>query len=100
MKDAPVFYLIYLGLIIISVFIILIPGIPLFPIMWISQTLNAILLPIILILVLKLSNNKQLMGKWKNKRLQNVLAIMLTIIISLITVLLLITSFASPSQIQ
>lgn len=100
MKDAPVFYLIYLGLIIISVFIILIPGIPLFPIMWISQTLNAILLPIILILVLKLSNNKQLMGKWKNKRFQNVLAIMLTIIISLITVLLLITSFASPSQIQ
>lgn len=91
-KEAPIFYSIYAGIIGISVVIILIPGIPLFPIMWLSQSLNAILLPILLILVLKLSNDTQLMGDWKNKRLQNVLAIVLTILISLVTLSLLVTS--------
>jgi Mn2+/Fe2+ NRAMP family transporter len=60
--------------------------------MWLSQTLNAILLPILLVLVLKLSNNQQLMGKWKNGRLQNILAITLTIFISLVTMALLATT--------
>ena len=91
-KEAPVFYGIY-GLIIgLSVVVVLIPGIPLFPLMWLSQSLNAILLPIMLVLVLKLSNNKALMGKWKNKRFQNILAIGLTILISLLSLSLLVTS--------
>lgn len=91
-KEAPVFYSIYSGIILISVLIVLIPGIPLFPMMWISQSLNAILLPVLLILVLKLSNNEQLMGEYRNKRIQNYLAIGLTILISLITLALLVTS--------
>lgn len=91
-SEAPVFYTLYIAIISISVLIVLIPGIPLFPIMWISQTLNAVLLPILLILVLKLTNNRQLMDKWKNKRLQNILAIALTVFISFVTLALLITS--------
>jgi Mn2+/Fe2+ NRAMP family transporter len=90
--EAPVFYGIYAGLIGLSVLIVLIPGIPLFPMMWLSQTLNAVLLPVLLVLVLKLSNNEQLMGKWVNKRFQNILAGGLTVFISLVTVALLVTS--------
>ena len=70
----------------------MIPGIPLFPIIWFSQTLNAVFLPVLLVLVLKLSNNEQLMGDWKNKRFQNILAGGLTIVINLVTVTLLVTS--------
>jgi Mn2+/Fe2+ NRAMP family transporter len=92
LKDAPVFYGIYIGIIAVSVLIIMIPGIPLFPIMWLSQTLNAVFLPVLLVLVLKLSNNEQLMGDWKNKRSQNILAGGLTVFISLVTVTLLVTS--------
>jgi NRAMP (natural resistance-associated macrophage protein)-like metal ion transporter len=92
MHDAPVFYGIYAGIIAVSVLIVLIPGIPLFPIMWLSQTLNAVFLPVLLVLVLKLSNNEQLMGNWKNKRFQNILAGGLTVFISLVTVALLVTS--------
>ena len=91
-KEAPVFYGLYGAMITLSVVIVLIPGIPLFPLMWLSQSLNALLLPIILILLLKLSNNVQLMGKWKNKRFQNVLAYGLTILISLLSLALLVTS--------
>lgn len=91
-KEAPIFYSIYAAIIGISVIIVLIPGIPLFPLMWVSQTLNAVLLPVLLILVLKLSNNDQLMGKWKNKGLQNYLASGLTILIALLSIALLVTS--------
>ncbi len=91
-NEAPVFYGTYAAIIGVSVLIVLIPGIPLFPIMWLSQTLNAIFLPVLLVLVLKLSNNEQLMGRWKNKRFQNILAGGLTIFISLVTVALLATS--------
>ncbi|MBW6467046.1 MAG: Nramp family divalent metal transporter [Brevefilum sp.] len=91
-QEAPVFYGIYSGIIAVSVLIVMIPGIPLFPIMWLSQTLNAVFLPVLLVLVLKLSNNEQLMGNWKNKRFQNILAGGLTVFISLVTVALLLTS--------
>jgi len=92
-KEAPVFYSIYGGIIALSILIIFIPGIPLFSIMWISQSVNAVLLPVLLVLVLKLSNQEAIMGKWRNKRVQNILAGSLTGLISLVTLVLLATSF-------
>ncbi len=91
-KDAPVFYALYIGIIAISVIIVLIPGIPLFPLMWLSQTLNALFLPILLVLVLKLANNQPLMGEWKNKGFQNILGSGLTLLISLVAIALLLSS--------
>ena len=91
-SEAPVFYGLYVAVILISVIIVLIPGIPLFPIMWLSQSMNAILLPVLLILLLKLANDKELLGKWVNKKRQNYLTIFLTILITVITIAL----FAIP----
>lgn len=96
-SEAPVFYGIYTGIIALSVLVVLIPGVPLFPLMWLSQSLNALLLPIMLVLVLKLSNNASLMGEWKNKGLQNILATSLTLFISVIAIAFLITSFLEIS---
>ena len=92
-KEAPIFYGLYLGMIVISVLVILIPGIPLFPLMWLSQALNALLLPVILVLVLKLVNDHSIMGDWRNSRLQNSLAWGLTVLITAVAVLLLVSSF-------
>ncbi len=88
-REAPLFYGLYVGIIVLSVIVVLIPGIPLFPIMWISQAVNAILLPVLLVLVLKLVNNRRVMGDWVNRRWQNVLAWALTGLIALVTVVLL-----------
>ena len=88
-REAPLFYGLYVGIIVLSVIVVLIPGIPLFPIMWISQAVNAILLPVLLVLVLKLVNNRRVMGDWVNRRWQNVLAWGLTGLIALVTVVLL-----------
>ncbi len=92
-QEAPFFYGLYIGIIVLSVIVVLIPGIPLFPIMWLSQSLNAILLPVLLVLVLKLVNNRRVMGEWVNRRWQNILAWTLTGLISLVTVVLFVSPF-------
>jgi len=71
------------------VLIVLIPGMPLFQMMILSQTLNAILLPVILVLVLQLANDRAVMGQYRNTRLTNILAIAITILIVLVTAVLL-----------
>jgi len=91
-REAPVFYGLYAGMIGIGVLVVLIPGIPLFPLMWLSQTANAVFLPVLLILILKLANSRRIMGQWRNSRLQNVLAWGLTGIVGAITIML----FLSP----
>jgi NRAMP (natural resistance-associated macrophage protein)-like metal ion transporter len=90
-KDAPIFYGLYIGIILVSVIFVLIPGMPLFQIMWLSQSVNAILLPVLLVLVLKLVNQRVVMGAWVNKRFQNILAGGLTVMIALVTVALLVS---------
>ena len=88
-REAPVFYGSFIGIIVFSVLIVLIPGMPLFQMMILSQTLNAILLPVILILVLRLANDKAVMGKYRNTRLTNILAIAITALIVAVTAILL-----------
>ncbi|MCU0520042.1 MAG: divalent metal cation transporter [Anaerolineae bacterium] len=90
-KDAPVFYAIFVGMIVMGVLVALIPGIPLFPVMWLSQALNALLLPVLLVLVLRLVNDARIMGRWANGRVQNVLAWALTAFIAAVGILLLIS---------
>ena len=92
-KDAPVFYSIFISIMLISMLFVLIPGIPLFQIMLISQSVNAILLPVILILVLVLANDKNIMGKWVNNRFSNYLGYALTGVIFLATIALLVGEF-------
>ncbi len=91
-KEAPIFHGIYIGIIVVSVVVVLIPGIPLFPVMWLSQALNALLLPVLLVLVLKLVNDARIMGRWTNGRLQNGLSWALTAFIAAIGVLMLVTA--------
>jgi Mn2+/Fe2+ NRAMP family transporter len=73
-SEAPQFYGLYTMLIILGAGIVLIPKIPLFPVMYISQVINGIALPLILVFMLKLTNNKKLMGEYVNKRGYNIVA--------------------------
>ena len=86
--NARPFFILYIGTILISVAVILIPGIQLFPLMWISQSINAIILPVLLFYLIKLVNNKRLMGSWVNSPLQNLLARIMTVLIIVTTVFL------------
>jgi Mn2+/Fe2+ NRAMP family transporter len=72
-SEAPQFYGLYSLLIFVGAGIILIPGVPLFPVMYISQVINGLVLPVILIFMLLLINNKKLMGEYTSKRGYNII---------------------------
>ncbi len=91
-KDAPVFFGIYTAFIVLGAGIILLPIPSLIEAMLASQTLNGVLLPIILIVMLRLINDKRLMGNYVNGRVFNVLAWATVGIVILLTVILVITS--------
>lgn len=87
--EAPAFYGLYSSLIAISTIVVLIPNVPLFPLMWLSQVLNTIALPIVLVMMLRLANNVALMGQWRNPRLVNSLTRLLILIITVASLILL-----------
>jgi Mn2+/Fe2+ NRAMP family transporter len=72
-KEAKEFYILYTGILAISAIIILIPNAPLIDISIWSQVLNGILLPIVLISMILLINNKKIMGNYTNKPIQNII---------------------------
>jgi Mn2+/Fe2+ NRAMP family transporter len=73
-KEAPVFFSIYTGLIVLGAAIILLPIKSLIQAMMTSQTLNGVLLPVILIVMLRLINDRKLMGRFANGRVFNAIA--------------------------
>jgi NRAMP (natural resistance-associated macrophage protein)-like metal ion transporter len=84
-SEAPIFYSFYLALIVVGAGIVIIPGAPLLGIIFYSQVLNGMLLPIVLVLMLLLINNKRLMGAWTNSPLFNVIAWATIIIVGALT---------------
>jgi Mn2+/Fe2+ NRAMP family transporter len=87
--EAPVFYGLYTALIAVSSAVVLIPGLPLFPLMWLSQVVNAMLLPMVMVFMLLLANDRNIMQNWRNSRCINALAIGLAALITVATVILL-----------
>ena len=85
----------YTALIVIGAVVVLIPGLPLIGVILVSQNLNGILLPIILVFMLRLVNNPRIMGRHVNPPWLNVLAYGLTGLIILLTVVTLGTGLAS-----
>lgn len=71
--EAPEFYVLYTGILVISGLIILIPHAPLILISLWSQVLNGLLLPVVLICMILLVNNKKIMGQYVNKPVNNVI---------------------------
>jgi len=85
-SEAPQFYGLYSMLIFLGAGIVLIPTIPLFPVMYLSQVLNGITLPLILVFMLKLTNDKKLMGEYINKKGYNIIAWSTIVILVALTV--------------
>lgn len=73
-SEAPVFYWLYTLLIVAGAGVVLWPHLPLVKVMILSQVLNGVLLPVVMIFMLVLINNKELMGKHTNNRWFNFFA--------------------------
>jgi Mn2+/Fe2+ NRAMP family transporter len=72
-SEAPQFYWLYTIIIAIGAGIILLPNTPLIQISLWSQRFNGIMLPVVLICMMIIVNNKEIMGEHTNKKIMNVL---------------------------
>jgi len=93
--DAKEFYILYTGILIISAIIILIPNAPLIQISIWSQVINGILLPVVLVSMILLINNKKIMGTFVNKPLQNIIGWSAVVILTGMSLILLIMPMIS-----
>jgi Mn2+/Fe2+ NRAMP family transporter len=85
-SEAPFFYWLYTLLIVAGGAVLLIPGLPLVKIAVLSQVVNGVVLPFVLIFMLLLINKKELMGEYVNTRLFNAVAWLTTIVMIGLTV--------------
>lgn len=90
--EAPAFYGIFTFMIIFSSVLVLIPKLSLVSIMLVTQEVAGMLCPIILIFMVLLINNKDIMGKYINNKLQNIVIWITVIFIVILSVIL----FMSP----
>ncbi|HTU69576.1 MAG TPA: Nramp family divalent metal transporter [Candidatus Baltobacteraceae bacterium] len=99
--DAPVFYLVYAGLIVVAATIVLIPGSPLGLLTNAVQVLAGVLLPSATVFLLLLSNDKAVLGPWANTRRTNIFTgVVIAALVMLSVVLTAATVFPSIGTIQ
>ena len=84
-KQAPFFYWLYTILLAAGAGFVLLPGVPLVKVSILSQVINGIALPAVLIFMLLLINKKELMGSHTNSRLFNVIAWATTAVLILLS---------------
>jgi Mn2+/Fe2+ NRAMP family transporter len=72
--EAPAFYWLYTLLIVAGAGVLLVPSFPLIHIMVLSQVVNGVVLPFVLIFMLLLTNDRELMGEHINSRGFNIVA--------------------------
>lgn len=89
LEQAPQFYKLYTAILVIAVSIILIPNAPLIQITLWTQIFNGILLPVVLVCMILLVNNKEIMGAHTNSTLTNIIGWTTVGILIILSVLLL-----------
>ena len=88
--EAPAFYWLYTALIVLGAGVLLLPRFPLFRVMVLSQVVNGILLPFVLVFMLLLMNDRELMGEHVNSRWYNIVSWFTVSAMALLSIALLI----------
>ena len=81
-REAPIFQGLFTGMLALGALIALIPGLPLIQLMILVQVVNGVLLPILLVFILRLVNDRTIMGKYVNGRINNFIAWGTTIVLT------------------
>jgi NRAMP (natural resistance-associated macrophage protein)-like metal ion transporter len=99
-REAPAFYSLYTSLILIGALAVMVLSeSKQVPIILLSQVVNGILLPFVLIFMLRLINRGDLMGAYRNSRLFNTIAWITCVVMIVLTLGLAVASFF-PSHVK
>ncbi|MCX7771960.1 MAG: divalent metal cation transporter, partial [Clostridia bacterium] len=94
-REAPAFFGIYSFIIAVGSLLILIPGLQLMKLIIITQQIAGILSPIILIFMSILVNDKRIMGKYTNTKVQNAVSFATVAFIVALSLVLLVSPVLS-----
>ena len=86
-REAPIFLGTFTFLVAFGAAIAVIPNLPLFRVLLVTQVINGLLLPFVLFAVLRLVNNRELMGAHVNGPLHNLAAWLTAIVVTALSVL-------------
>jgi NRAMP (natural resistance-associated macrophage protein)-like metal ion transporter len=90
--EAPLFFTLFLGLLVFGAGIMLIPGVPVAGVAIGTQTLDGILLPIMLVFIIILANDRRLLGRRSNGPVNNVIAVGLAAVLTILTAILVLSA--------
>lgn len=96
--EAREFYVLYTGILVIGAAIILIPNAPLILISLWTQVINGMLLPVVLVCMILLVNNKKIMGEYVNKPINNIIGWSAIVILIGLSLLLLVMPLLSHAK--
>jgi Mn2+/Fe2+ NRAMP family transporter len=91
--EAPQFYGFYSLMIFLGAGVILLPNLPLIPIMYLSQVINGMVLPFVLVFMLLIINDKRLMTDHTNGPFYNIIVWMTSIMLIALTFIFFIQMF-------
>lgn len=97
-NEAPLFFTLFIGLLVVGAGIMLIPGVPIAGVAIGTQTLDGILLPILLVFIILLANDRRLLGRHRNGPIYNLVAITLAAILTTLTTVLVLSTFVPALQ--
>jgi Mn2+/Fe2+ NRAMP family transporter len=93
-REAPIFLGTFTFLVAVGAAIAVIPNLPLIRVLLVTQVINGLLLPVVLFAVLRLVNDKELMGNRVNGTLYNLAAWLTAIVVTALSLIyLLVTLF-------
>jgi len=91
-REAPIFIGVFTFLVAVGAAIAVIPHLPLIRVLLVTQVINGLLLPIILFAVMRLVNDRELMGAYVNGRMYNLGAWLTVIIVTALSLLLILAT--------
>ncbi len=91
-REAPIFLGIFTFLVATGALVAVIPGLPLIRVLLVTQVMNGLLLPVLLFAILRLVNDRDLMGKHTNGTVYNIAAWLTAIVVSALSLLLIVTT--------
>jgi len=86
-REAPTFLGTFTFLVAVGAAIAIVPNLPLIRVLLVTQVINGLLLPIVLFAILRLVNNRELMGSHVNGPLYNIAAWLTAIVVTILSVL-------------
>lgn len=95
-RRAPVFMGLFTGMLLVSMALALLPGIPFTSTLLVIQILNAMVLPVVLFSLLRLTNDRELMGNRANAPFFNVVGVVTAAVVIALSALLTVMTVARP----